>query len=82
LFDRQEYSREKLLNDWTPLVMSLAVMARAHEESKTKSERLNKVWSAKRGSGEVMTAAVPGWLDVKKRSDGKRMIVVTLFSQV
>jgi DNA invertase Pin-like site-specific DNA recombinase len=75
LFDRQEYSREKLLNDWTPLVMSLAVMARAHEESKTKSERLNKVWSAKRGSGEVMTAAVPGWLDVKKHSDGKRMIV-------
>jgi hypothetical protein len=75
LIDRQEYARETLRENWTPLIMSLAVMARSHEESKTKSERLNKVWSKKRGSNDVMTAAVPGWLDVVTGADGKRSIV-------
>jgi DNA invertase Pin-like site-specific DNA recombinase len=75
LIDRQEYARETLRENWTPLIMSLAVMARSHEESKTKSERLNKVWSKKRGSNDVMTAAVPGWLDVQTGPDGKRVII-------
>jgi DNA invertase Pin-like site-specific DNA recombinase len=75
LFDRQEYSRERLRNDWTPLVMGLAVMARSHEESKTKSERLNTMWTNKRNGDAVMTAAVPGWLEVRKGADGKRTIV-------
>jgi DNA invertase Pin-like site-specific DNA recombinase len=75
LIDKQEYARAKLKSEWTPLIMSLAVMARSHEESKTKSERLNKVWEKKRTTNDVMTAAVPGWLAVEQAADGKRRIV-------
>ncbi len=75
LFDRQEYSRERLRNDWTPLVMSLAIMARSHEESKTKFDRLMTIWSEKRKSNEVMTAIIPGWLEITRGADGKRRIV-------
>ncbi len=31
LSDGQVYSEERLRTDWTPLIVSIAVMARAHE---------------------------------------------------
>lgn len=70
LTDRQEYSRERISKDWTPLMMSLAVMARAHEESDTKATRLREVWAKKRREAgtTVMTARLPGWL---RKVDGK-----------
>lgn len=40
LMDRQEYSKERLTADWAPLILSIAVMARTHEESATKAKRL------------------------------------------
>lgn len=66
LSDGQEYSQERLRADWTPLVISLAVMARAHDESRTKSQRISRAWEQKRRKavedGQAMTAICPGWL--------------------
>lgn len=66
LSDGQEYSQERLRTDWTPLVISLAVMARAHDESRTKSIRIGRAWEQKRRraveEGQAMTALCPGWL--------------------
>jgi DNA invertase Pin-like site-specific DNA recombinase len=44
LADRQEYSEERLQNDWTPLLISITIMSRAHEESRLKSEGVGKAW--------------------------------------
>lgn len=69
LMDRQEYSRERLKADWSPLILSLAIMARAHEESQTKSDRVGKVWARKRSTaqpGIVLTRRIPDWLEVRK----------------
>ncbi|HCO55170.1 MAG TPA: recombinase family protein [Pelagibacterium sp.] len=66
LSDGQEYSQERLRADWTPLVISLAVMARAHDESRTKSQRISRAWGQKRRRAvedrQAMTAICPGWL--------------------
>lgn len=72
LTDRQEYSAAKLRGDWTALIVSLAIMSRAHEESKTKSDRLTKAWGLKknraRNEGRPLTSRCPEWLEVR---DGK-----------
>lgn len=66
LSDRQEYSAERLRSDWAPLVVSIAVMARAHEESRLKGERVGEAWEQKRllaeSDGQAMTAITPGWI--------------------
>src|SRR5216683_4790100 len=41
LADRQIYSRETIGNDWSKLIISLTIMARAHEESAMKAQRLS-----------------------------------------
>ena len=50
--------------DFTSLVISLAIMSRAHEESLTKSKRLKAAWSAKRQSigHHKLTGQCPAWL--------------------
>lgn len=66
LADGQEYSDTRLLKDPTPLIMSLVVMIRAHEESQTKSMRVGKAWANKRvraaEAGQAMTAVCPAWI--------------------
>ncbi len=73
LADRMSYSEQGIADNWTQLIMSLAIMARAHEESATKSRRLTAVWAKKKGNAanEVVTSVVPAWLVVK---DGKIVI--------
>ncbi|NEU12476.1 recombinase family protein [Methylobacterium sp. BTF04] len=68
LVDKQEYDQNRLRTDWTPLIVSLMVMARAHEESKTKAMRLREAWSAKRATAaeKVVTSRVPEWLFVRE----------------
>ncbi|EGP09379.1 site-specific recombinase [Bradyrhizobiaceae bacterium SG-6C] len=48
------------------LIMSLLIMERAHEESKTKSKRVGAAWKNKRAKaaadGQPMTARCPSWL--------------------
>lgn len=69
LSDGQEYSSERLRQDWTPLVISLAVMARAHDESRVKSHRVGKAWRKKkeaaRKEGTPLTPRCPEWLEVR-----------------
>jgi DNA invertase Pin-like site-specific DNA recombinase len=70
LADRQIYSRETIGNDWTKLIFSLTIMARAHEESAMKAQRLAAAWEQKRrvAPTKTMTARCPGWL---RLVDGK-----------
>jgi DNA invertase Pin-like site-specific DNA recombinase len=70
LNDGQEYSATRLRQDWTPLVISLAVMARAHDESRVKSERVGEAWKQKkiaaRAEGRPLTPRCPEWLEVQE----------------
>lgn len=69
LSDGQEYSADRLRGDWTPLVISLAVMARAHDESRMKSERVGAAWAKKKAAAREerrpLTPRCPEWLDLK-----------------
>lgn len=66
LHDGQRYSAEIIKQDWTKLIISLSVMARAHEESAAKSKRLSEAWEAKRADtlagGKKLTGRTPAWL--------------------
>ena len=66
LSDGQEYSEERLRSDSTPLIISIAVMARAHEESRIKGQRVGKAWEQKRllaqSDGQAMTSVTPAWV--------------------
>lgn len=64
LLDKQVYSREALKKQPMALFGSIMVMMRAHDESKTKGQRVGQVWEKKRrlASSAVLTARVPGWL--------------------
>jgi DNA invertase Pin-like site-specific DNA recombinase len=70
LSDGQEYSANRLRENWTPLVISLAVMARAHDESRIKSDRIGEVWQQKKAAarthGTPMTPRCPEWLEVRE----------------
>ncbi|WP_045004657.1 recombinase family protein [Bradyrhizobium sp. LTSP857] len=64
-------------NDLGDLIYSLVVMARAHEESQLKSQRIGAAWKNKRSraaAGVPMTAWCPGWL--KLSEDGSRYIEI------
>lgn len=69
LSDGQEYSEERLRTDWTPLLFSLIVMARAHEESRIKSERVGEAWKQKKAAARSekipITKRCPEWLRVE-----------------
>ena len=75
LIDRQVYSAERIEAEPMALFGSLMVIMRAHEESRTKATRLSESWANKRkvASDKVITARVPGWLEVRT-VDGKRRI--------
>lgn len=61
--DGYVYSEESVNDNWAQLVVSLAVMSRAHEESARKAQRLRSAWVAKRKQSEKkLTARVPSWL--------------------
>ena len=68
LSDGQQYSEERLRADWTPLIMSLTIMARAHEESRLKSLRVGKAWEQKRlkaqAEKQAQTSACPAWMQL------------------
>jgi DNA invertase Pin-like site-specific DNA recombinase len=67
LNDGQEYDRTRLDNDPTALLIALMVSWRAHEESKTKAQRLSAAWIEKRrkvraGEDAKLTGKGPSWL--------------------
>lgn len=68
LIDNQTYTYDTVSNDPGKLFLSLGVMLRAHEESKTKSNRLKAVWQKKRDSiaQSKLTRLTPAWIDLTK----------------
>jgi DNA invertase Pin-like site-specific DNA recombinase len=66
LIDSAVYSKERLKNDWTPLLIALVSMSRAHEESAVKSRRVKAAWDAKKTriktTKEAMSGRCPWWL--------------------
>ena len=64
MLDRREYSAESVRKNWTELIISLAIMSRAHEESQTKSDRLRDAWEKKKkqASSAGMTTICPAWM--------------------
>jgi DNA invertase Pin-like site-specific DNA recombinase len=70
LTDGMEYSSQRVQDNWTQLITSLAIMARAHEESASKSKRIRAAWDRKKANAQerIVTSSVPAWLKVK---DGK-----------
>ncbi|WP_390622907.1 hypothetical protein ACEQUB_00913 [Ralstonia syzygii] len=67
-----EYSKDRLRNDWTPLLIALVSMSRAHEESAVKSRRIKAAYDARKkrviANKEVKIGRCPWWL---KLSDDK-----------
>lgn len=61
LFDGQKY---KDLNDPMQMLLSIFMMSRAHEESKTKSQRVGQAWQNKRNTASTrrLTRTCPQWL--------------------
>jgi DNA invertase Pin-like site-specific DNA recombinase len=72
LADRKKYSKKSISENPMELIFSILVMARAHEESETKSKRGRAAWTAKRtnASNKILTARCPGWLKVKDDRTG------------
>ena len=63
LVDNQTYSAESVRNNWTQLIISLATMARAHEESAIKSTRSKAAVAITKSQGKKFAKA-PFWLKV------------------
>jgi len=70
LDDKQVYSEQTIGQESYRLIVALASMSRAHEESRRKSSLLGEAWGEKRRlarqDGVVATRKVPGWLVVSK----------------
>jgi DNA invertase Pin-like site-specific DNA recombinase len=65
LNDGQQYTRANITENWTKLIMALAVMARANEESETKAKRVRAKWQEKKNTGVILTSQGPSWLALK-----------------
>ncbi|PMO31844.1 recombinase family protein [Vibrio breoganii] len=65
LIDNRTYNNE---SESTDIIISLTVMERAHNESKTKSERLKAVWAHKRANPNTTTrhSRTPFWLSLNE----------------
>lgn len=92
LDDERVYSKQTMGDDHIALIVALLNMARAHEESKRKSDMLSAVWGNKktvaRDDKKAITKIVPGWLyfnDVKKKieiNESRRTIVLEIFKLI
>lgn len=68
LMDKMSYSRESINKNPASLMMSIMIMARAHEESATKGERVGDAWAKKRRDAAThkkpLTKLCPEWLEL------------------
>jgi hypothetical protein len=64
LDDGMIYSKESIRENWSKLVIALAIMAGAHEQSKRKAERVGEKWAEKRKvvASKRLTKIGPEWL--------------------
>lgn len=74
LGDGMVYSEESIKTNFANLMYSLIIMSRAHEESRTKSQRLKAVWDKKWQDAhkKIVTSMIPSWLEIK---DGKFVVI-------
>ena len=72
LIDRQVYTLDSIDNNVGSLFTSLAIMLRAHDESKSKSKRLKAAWKEKRenASKTPISSSCPAWLKIKPDKSG------------
>lgn len=77
LVDNHLYSKASVKANFTELIISIAVMSRAHDESKMKSYRRTERWKkAKeqaRDTGKKITRKIPFWLSLPDR-DGDFLV--------
>lgn len=68
LADERRYSEESASKDMTEMIISIAIMSRAHEESLRKAERVAAAWDEKRRNiaEEKLTGLCPRWMRLSK----------------
>lgn len=76
LSDEQVYSYERSNDNWASLIVSIAIMSRANEESAMKSRRIRSSWDAKRKNiaTKRLTARCPYWLKPAEGDQGFEFI--------
>ncbi|MBU1978502.1 MAG: recombinase family protein [Gammaproteobacteria bacterium] len=76
LSDEQVYSYEKSNDNWASLIVSIAIMSRANEESAIKSRRIRSSWDAKRKNilNKRLTGRCPYWLKPAEGDTGFDLI--------
>lgn len=64
LGDDRCYSEESVSKDMTEMIISIAIMSRAHEESQRKAQRVAEAWAEKRRhiEEEKLSSNCPRWL--------------------
>lgn len=64
LDDDMVYSSENIRANWTKLIVALAIMAGAHEQSLNKARRIGEAWENKRANAATkrLTKMCPDWL--------------------
>jgi len=63
LMDEQVYSSATIKENWTKLIVAMAVMARANEESATKSKRSLAAKAKRHAKGDYSAVHPPFWLE-------------------
>jgi len=76
LSDEHVYSYERSNDNWASLIVSIAIMSRANEESATKSKRIRSSWDAKRKNiaNKRLTSRCPYWLKPSQGDQGFDLI--------
>lgn len=76
LSDVQVYSYERSNDNWASLIVSIAIMSRANEESAMKSRRIRSSWDAKRENiaNKRLTSRCPYWLKPAEGDQGFEFI--------
>jgi DNA invertase Pin-like site-specific DNA recombinase len=76
LTDNQKHTSDSLSKDTTQLLLTLMVMMRANEESRTKAERVASAWAKKRVAAREksvpLSDRIPGWLNSVRDATGLR----------
>jgi len=78
LQDSRVYTKQSISESFSDLMISLATMFRAHEESLTKSKRIKAGWSNKKKKaqekGLKLTSNCPAWLKLNKESNSFEIV--------
>jgi len=76
LQDNQLYTPETIDNGMNQLIISISIMSRAYEESRSKQIRISASWEAKRQNAQLkkLTSKCPHWLILSKEKNEYQII--------